>query len=296
MPTPVSLPLKSIRAAPADSLALLVWDLLNVASIHNSSNAFPSSELYTPQTELQARTLADNHEWNLAYNVSDPIRAISGASLAGQVLQALNTTITGAGKSKLNIQFGAYAGFQSFFGLAQLPQVNADFYGVPDYASTMTFELFTNRPASPFPAASDINVRFLFHNGTTSPSSEPKPFPLFGQQETAIPWATFADNMNKFAIGSQPQWCQACGNSTGICASASPSSGPTAAPSSQAGASSGGMTKAVAGVIGAMVTLAVILGIEALVMVIAGLRLVSKKRLGGHGAGTPVETSSVTKV
>ena len=273
----------------------LVWDLLNVASIHNNTASFPSSDIYSPPTALQARALADVHEWNLAYNVSDPIRAIAGATLAGQVLEALNATITGAGKSKINIQFGAYAGFQSFFGLAQLPQLNTDFYGVPDYASTMTFELFTNGPATPFPVSSDINVRFLFHNGTTSFSSEPKSFPLFGQQETSLPWNTFADNMNKFAVASQAQWCQACGNSTRDCASVATSAGSNPASNGQAGSPSGGISKAVAGVIGAMVTLAVILGVELLVMLIAGLRLVSKKRLSGHGVGTPAETSSFGK-
>ena len=100
--------------------------------------------------------------------------------------------------------------------------------------------------------------------------------------------------MNKFAISSQTQWCEACGNSTGVCASVGPGSGPTSAPSAQAG-SSGGISNSVAGVIGAMVTLAVILGIEALVMIVAGLRLISKKHLAGHGAGTLGETSSVAK-
>jgi hypothetical protein len=60
----------------------------------------------------------------------------------------------------------------------------------------------------PFPAASDISVRFLFHNGTVSNSSGPIEYPLFGQQQTVLPWTTFADEMNKFAIGSQ-DWCTA---------------------------------------------------------------------------------------
>ena len=157
----------------------------------------------------------------------------------------------------------------------------------------MTFELFTNGPATPFPAAADINVRFLFHNGTTSPSSEPTPYPLFGQQELTLPWNTFADSMNKFAIGSQTQWCQACGNSTGVCASQAATGTSSGATPSASGSSSGGMSKAVAGVVGAMVTLAVILGLELLIMLLGGLRLVSKKRLSR--AGTPVETGSVAK-
>ena len=213
-------------------------------------------------------------------------------------MQALNLTITSAGKKiPLNIQFGAYGAFQSFFGLTNLTQANPDFFGVPDYASTMTFELFTNTAPSPFPAVGDLNVRFLFHNGTTSNESTPIAYPLFGQQNTTLSWNNFAAGMNKFAVGSQEAWCQACGNSTGVCAtstSSTPSTGPSPSPSSSSSGGGNGVSKAVAGVIGAMVTLAVILGIEALIMLIAGLRLVSKKQLNTgarEGAVAPSKSS-----
>ena len=259
-------------------LTVTVFDLINVAEIHNAS--IPSSDVLTPPTLSNLFALANTHEYSLSYNSTDSIRAIAGATLAAQIVQALNATITGHGKSKINIQFGAYGSFQSFFGLAQLPQMNADFYGIPDYASTMTFELFTNTSAEPFPTAEDLNIRFLFHNGTTSNTSEPIAYPLFGQQETTLPWNAFVDGMNKFAIGSQRQWCDACGNSTGACAFTTSSSGPATSSSSPEDTnSSRGISNAVAGVIGAMVTLAVILGIEAIVVLAGGLRLVSKKRI-----------------
>ncbi|MCJ1241660.1 hypothetical protein MMC14_009666 [Varicellaria rhodocarpa] len=269
--------------------AYTIFDLINVAEIHNAT--IPSSQLITNATLLQIRTLADIHEFNLAYNASDPIRAITGSTMAAQIVQALNLTITGKGANKINIQFGAYGGFQSFFGLANLTQLNPDFYGIPDYASTMTFELVTNASVTPFPSAIDISVRFLFHNATTSNESTPVAYPLFGQSQTVLPWTDFVTEMNKFAIGSQSQWCQACGNSTGACAasvtSGSGSNSSTSSSSPSTTSSSGGVSKAVAGVIGAMVTLAVILGLEALIMLVSGLRLVSKKRLGGQGgAGT----------
>ncbi|MCJ1230396.1 hypothetical protein MMC12_007070 [Toensbergia leucococca] len=268
--------------------AYIIFDLLNVASIHNAS--INSSNLLTNETLFQLRTLADHHEWSLAYNTTDPIRAVSGSTLAAQVVQALNTTITSGGKSKLNIQFGAYGSFGSYFGLANLTEQNPDFYGVPDYASSMTWELFTNGTADPFPSPDDLNVRFLFHNGTTSNISEPIAYPLFGQQALSLPWSTFVSSMNDFALGSQEQWCAACGNTTGVCTSTttsvnSTSSSPSA---SSSPSSTGGISKAVAGVISAFVTLAVLLGIEALVLLIGGLRLVSKKRLSGAGAGNGV--------
>jgi hypothetical protein len=252
----------------------LVFDLLNVASIHNTT--FNSSQLLTADTFFQLRTLADNHEFNLAYNSSDPVRAVAGATLSAQVIQALNQTISTKGKkSKLNIQFGAYNSFQSFFGLANLTNLGPDWTGVPDYASTMTWELFTNGSADPFPSSDDLNVRFLFHNGTTNDSSTPTAFPLFGQSSTVLSWNDFANGMEKFAIGDQQSWCQACGNTTGVCAGNASATGGNNGESN----GGGGPSPVVAGVIGAMVTLAVILGAEGLIMLLAGLR-VSKKMSG----------------
>ncbi|MCJ1432175.1 hypothetical protein MMC27_001531 [Xylographa pallens] len=275
--------------------AYTIFDLLNVASIHNTTN-FNASDLLTPSTFSQVRTLADHHEWNLAYNASSPVRAIQGATLAAQILQALNATVTSPKSSpKLNIQFGAYGSFTSFFGLAGLLPVATDFYGVADYASAMVFELVTNSSAAPFPAPQDISVRFRFHNGTTSNSSTPAAYPLFGQQATVLPWMDFAGNMSAFAVGTQAQWCTACGNTTGVCASSSSgsSSGSSGSDNSTgsgqdtgAPSGSGGMSNAVAGVIGAMVTLAVVLLVEGLVLVLGGLRLVSKKRLAASPAAS----------
>ncbi|ETN44556.1 uncharacterized protein HMPREF1541_10226 [Cyphellophora europaea CBS 101466] len=261
----------------------VIWDLLNVASIHNAS---ANLDALTPSVFNQLFHLANTHEWNLAYNATDPIRAITGAILADQVVTALNTTITSAGKSKLNIQFGAYAGMLSFFGLANLPAANPDFTGIPDYASTLTWELVTNATVSgtTFPSTDDISVRFLFHNGTTSNTSQPVEYPLFGQSRSPLPWNDFVTSMASFSIKSQADWCKACGNSTGVCSSESldgsgDGGSSASATSKSGGGGGGGISKAVAGVIGAMVTLAVILGVELLIMLVAGLRLVRKKKL-----------------
>jgi hypothetical protein len=264
--------------------------LVHVSEIHNKT--IPSSDLLTEETLFQLQTLADNHEFNLAYNSSEPIRAIAGSTLAAQILQQLNSTITGKSKQQVGIQFGAYASFLSFFGLAQLPAANVDFTGIVDYASSMTFELITNATVSntSYPTSDQISVRFLFANGTAS-ANPLTAYPLFNQSETVLPWNTFADKMNKFAIGDQADWCSACGNTTGTCASTSTSTSTSTSATATSSSSGGGMSKAVAGVIGAMVTLAVILGVEALIMLVAGLRLVSKKRLGATGASP---TGSVT--
>jgi hypothetical protein len=194
-------------------------------------------------------------------------------------------TITGKSASQVGIQFGAYATFLSFFGLAQLPAVSTNFTGIVDYASSMTFELVTNATVSStsYPSNDDISVRFLFSNGTAA-QNPLTAYPLFGQKETVIPWNTFVTEMNKFAIGDQASWCSACGNSTGVCAttSTSTSTGPSGSPT--AASSSGGISKAVAGVIGAMVTLAVILGVEGLILLVTGWRLVGKKQAAASTA------------
>jgi hypothetical protein len=277
-------------------LRQLVYDLIHVSQIHNKT--IPSSNLLTTETVYQLQTLADNHEFNLAYNSSEPIRAIAGSTLAAQIVQQLNTTITGKSKQQVGIQFGAYASFLSFFGLAQLPKASVNFTGIVDYASSMTFELVTNATVTntSYPSADQISVRFLFANGTAA-ENPLTTYPLFGQSETTLSWPTFVDQMGKFAIGDQATWCQQCGNSTGVCASTSTSSSSpsaTAALTSSDSSSSGGISKAVAGVIGAMVTLAVILGLEALIMLLGGLRLVNKKRLSA-GHATTESVSPVTK-
>jgi hypothetical protein len=255
--------------------------LIHVAEIHNAS--ISSSDVLTPDTLNQLLSLANAHEWGLAYNSSNDMRAVAAKVLAAEIVEGLNTTISTQGKSKFNVQFGAYATFSSFFGLADLPMVNPDFYGMVDYASSMTFELVTNASTSPFPAASDVSVRFLFHNGTASADNVPTAYPLFGTGKEVIPWNDFVTSMNKFSIGNTQAWCTACGNSTGTCAAYAPSSSSGSNASAQNKQTSGnGLSPVVNGVIGAMVTLAIVLGLEALVLLVGGMRVVSKNTLAAN--------------
>ncbi|KAI1479903.1 phosphoglycerate mutase-like protein [Daldinia eschscholtzii] len=280
--------------------AYTIFDLINVATIHNQT--IPSKNLLTDDTLFELKTLADNHEWNLAYNSSDPIRAVAGATLAAQILRQLNATLTSRGKTPVGIQFGAYASFMSFFGLAQLDKLSADFTGVVDYASSIVFELVTNAStssssssssSSSYPSLDDVSVRFLLANGSAAQNA-PREFPLFGRSQSPLPWNDFAAEISKFAIGDTAAWCQACGNTTGICASAASSSGGSNGDNNDGEgaaattASGDNISLPVAGVIGALVTLVVILGVEGLVYALAGLRLVKKSTLaaaaGASGA------------
>ncbi|GAB7355256.1 hypothetical protein MBLNU459_g5803t1 [Dothideomycetes sp. NU459] len=272
--------------------AYLIYDLINVAEIHNAT--ITDADAVTADSFLQLRTLADTHEWNLGYNASNDARAIAGKVLAAEVVQFLNNTIATASKSSFGVQFGAYGTFGSFFGLANLTAADADFYGIADYASSMAFELVTNATvsATSYPSADDISVRFIWHNGTASNISEPVAYPLFGQASTEIAWNDFVTGMGKFSVGTTQQWCTACQNTTGACAAYASSSSSSSSSNSSSGATSAdsksgnGLSPAVNGVIGAMVTLAVVLGLEALVLLLGGFRIVSKKSLAAGAAAS----------
>lgn len=266
--------------------AYIVYDLINVASIHNSS--IPSSGTLTPETLFQTRALADAHEWGLAYNASDNLRAIAGMQLAGEILKYMNSTISagkaGTSANKLGIQFGAYATMLSFFGLTDLDKASQDFRGVPDYASALVFELFTTKDVATggFPATDDLQVRFLFHNGTVTNTSTPTVYPLFAGKQNALSWNDFSTQLGKVAVSTTEQWCKMCGNSTSSCAASGSNNnnnnGPVVAKGSDGGHD---MSAAIGGVIGAFVTLAVVLGSLSALMLLGGFRIVSKKALAG---------------
>jgi hypothetical protein len=221
------------------------------------------------------------------------MRAIAGMQLAGEILEYMNSTITSKGAKKLGIQFGAYATALSLFGLLDLPKASSDFTGVIDYASSLVFELVTDADVSSgFPATSDLSVRFLFHNGTASNTSEPTAYPLFGGSADTVSWDDFQANLSKFAVSNSEQWCTKCGNSTGTCAAYASNGGSA---STQQKSSNNGISPAIGGVIGAMVTLAVVLGSLAAFMLLGGFRLVSKKHLAG-AAGAVQGEKVVPKV
>jgi hypothetical protein len=275
-------PTSSLRFATNN----LVWDYIQVSMIHNTT--IQSSGLLTPSNILQLQTLSDHHEFNLAYNASDTVRAIDGAVLAAQVVQALNATITGKSTPSINVQLGEYANFLSFFGLAQLPAASVNFTGINNFASSMVFELVTNSTVNTtsYPSTDDISVRFLFANGTAG-QAPLNTYALFGQSQTEVSWSSFVDEMGKFAIGSQDAWCAVCGagstacNTTTSASSGSSSASPTASSTS----GGGGISRAVDGVIGAMVTLAVILALIALLLLVGGFRLVKKAASTANDGG-----------
>lgn len=239
-----------------------IYDLLNVAAIHNASQTQPS-----PEQLFQLRTLADSAEFHLNYNTTQPARSIHASTLAGAILSQLNKTVSSAGKKgpKFSLFAGSYDTMVAFFGLTNLTSASPDFYGLPGYASTMAFELYTSLSvdsSSTFPDEQDLNVRFLFRNGT---EGELQSFPLFGtgsQERESLSWGEFKEGIRQRAITTVEKWCGACESDADFCKAYAVDS------QVESKRNGGGVSNAVAGVIGAMVTLGVVAVVGAVVFMV----------------------------
>ncbi|KAL9025792.1 MAG: hypothetical protein Q9196_005445 [Gyalolechia fulgens] len=239
-----------------------IFDLFNVGSIHNKSFA---SVVTTPQLS-QLRYYADGLEWAHNYNLTQPARSIGGMALAGGILRQLNQTVSTEGNLKFSLLAGSFDTFLAFFGLTNLTAANADFMGLPGYASTMTFELFTDGNTTTFPRdTADLRVRFLFRNGTDV-SAPLTAFPLFGRAEDSISYDEFVGELGSRAISSVSEWCSTCQSSDSFCSQDQyTSSSGYSSSSVNNDDGSAGLTSVQAGVIGAMTTLGVLAIIAAAV-------------------------------
>lgn len=238
-----------------------IFDLINVARIHNATS--PARNVTDDQL-FQLRTLADSAEFGYNYNRTQPSRSIHAETFSGAILNQLNQTITSQGKLKFSLLAGSYDTFLAFFGLANLTSVSTDFFGLPDYASTMTFELFSaDTDTFPSDPSSSLRIRFLFRNSTYGTLTA---FPLFGTTQESLSWPDFVAQMEDRAITSLGQWCSVCNSNVSFCAAYQDSS--ASASASAASSGSGGISNVQAGVIGAMTTLGIvtIVGVLAFVL------------------------------
>ncbi len=234
------------------SNAFDVFDLLNVASIHNASI---SSEI-DPEDLNQLRYLANELEWNRNYNATQPDRSIAGMALAGGFLRQLATIVDGKATTKFSLMASSYDTFLSFFGLTNLTAANSDFQGLPNYAASMTFELYTDDNSAELPAnpEQDLMVRFLFRNGTGE-SDNLNAYPLFGGSEESMPYGRFVEELSSRSIKTLGDWCTACQSDKEFCSVATQSDAAASSPSSGSGS---GLSNGAAGAIGAVVALAVV--------------------------------------
>ena len=208
--------------ASADNLSYAkaydIFDVINVENIHNAASL---ARKVTADQLLQLRTLADSAEFGLNFNNSQPARSIHASTLAGSVLNHLNQTAVAATTPNakaaplFTLLAGSYDTLLAFFGLTNLTAASSDFFGLPDYASTMSFELFSAADDDASPAADDLRVRYLFRNGTAGTL---RAFPLFGSGKADLPWAEFVELMGQRAITSTEAWCGVCNSDADFCA------------------------------------------------------------------------------
>lgn len=264
--------------------AYLIFDYLNYGSIHNSSfvNALSVEDL------TRAKILADNWIWEMYGNTTvsgltegDHIRAIAGRSLANTIVQALYGNIESFGSfGKMTLLFGGLEPIVSFAALAGLAsEQNPQFFGIPEYGSSMVFELYSlaENNTGPYPSTTDLNVRFFFQNGTDE-SSELVAYPLFGYSPSSIgmPLNEFVAAMDRFMISGAGDWCQTCASYRIFCPAFQSDRGNDRNGPGR-NRSRDGLSPVVAGVIGALVTLALFGLLIAAAMLFGGARLYRKR-------------------
>lgn len=261
--------------------AFRLWEYANYQYTHNSTVV-----RYLPPDNLQQlRALASQQEFNLngdyrvsGLTVGDRILTIAGQTFAGKAVHLLGRTIGSQGATnKLNMLFGSYETFLSFFSLSNLYEHSDNFMTLPEPGSVMVFELFSNTPNNTgFPSNEDLWVRFLFRNGT-DPSTRLLSYPLFGRGNSAVdmPYEDFVDSMSKISIMDVGTWCRTCSSLATYCNSFmdNTSNGTNGALDTiSSDGSHAGISAAVAGIIGAIVTLAFLILLLSVAVLCFGVR------------------------
>ncbi|KAI9679544.1 MAG: hypothetical protein M1817_005566 [Caeruleum heppii] len=261
-----------------------IYDYVNYGYVHNITIRNNISE-----TDFQQlRILADRHEYAINGNLTasgfqrgDMIRAIAGRTLATHVVALLTDNVQSRGTSeKLNLMFGSHEPFLAFFALTQLPQLNPNFYGLPDYGSSMVFELYSSGNTTSYPDSADLMVRFLFRNGTAA-NEDLQSYPLFGRgpSQVDMPWSDFLSSMGDLTVGQVGDWCNICGSPNTFCALYGRSGFRGNNGNGRSNDVVRGMRAPVAGIIGAATALGVVFLALAATMLFGGLRF----RRSPHG-------------
>lgn len=235
------------------------------------------------------------------YNSSLPDRSIGGESLLGGMLRQIKSVVDDEAATKFSLMTGSYDTFLAFFGIMGLPAVEPKFYGIPDYASTITFELYSEADNATFPAAGNVDeellVRFLFRNGTEA-DSELTSYALGDlpvEESGGVKYGAFRNGLEGDAMSSVGAWCQRCGSQAEFCLSADATmDGETASSSAgnENGGQNSGLSAAAGGGIGAGVTLAVVAAVALLAWVI--LRKRSSAVVGEKGSQDDLFHKSVS--
>lgn len=194
--------------------AFEIFNFMHHRSIYNST--FPQID---PEVLSHLKTLADSYEWAMNGNASSdhPALTVYGKALAFKIAESLTINYDTAGmENKFTLLVSSYKSFLGFFGHAGLSDYSDDFKGLPNYAATMVFELFSNegKPSEGYPSESVLRVRFLFRNGTEDNESL-SPFPIFGMMDIGL--LEFQEKIDEFSVKNITQWCELCSSHEWFC-------------------------------------------------------------------------------
>lgn len=210
-----------------------------------------------------------------------PDRSIGGMTLAGGILRQMSSIVEGDAKVKFSLMAGSYDTMLAFFGLTNLNVASEDFMGLPGYASSFAFELFSDGDEMEFPRNPDeeLNVRFLFKNGTDD--ADLTAFPLFGRTELTMRYGEFVDVLGSRAIRDVETWCSVCGSQQEFCMTGAADAGP----GSTSSGSGSGLSNVEAGAIGAAVTIGVLTLFAGLMWLV--MRRLQSRKMANTGAPMP---------
>ena len=240
----------------------------------------------------QLRALASEREWTMVHNFSDPIRAIEGSKMAATIFDSFLTIFDTEPRvyetkkapplrypiPKLSVHFGNPSTLMAFFLGTDLHFQSPDWSGLPDFASSMAFELVIIKPEEKeIPDKSNFFVRLFFSNGTASDGNLVE-HSMYGLNEMPLTWENFKGGLKDFMIVDDSHYCWICGSQPD-----------RPCPMTKGGEGDGddhvvscisgsGVGEPVAGVIGALVTLGLgVLGTVALFF--CGFRVVKRSVL-----------------
>ncbi|SMR58636.1 unnamed protein product [Zymoseptoria tritici ST99CH_1E4] len=267
---------------------------------NNSSTTDPLSTLRSLADAQQSAQLANFTAYNPATSItgyrahSGSISTIAGNFLASSILTSLSTALrTSTTSNKLTLLFTDYTPFTSFFALASLPTQSSNFTGLPSFAASMVFEVFSYPAASSnsssIPPIEDLRVRFLYRNGTDD-GERFLSYPLFGRPKAQadMSWPDFAAAMRDIAIDDVSSWCDICGATrydAWICAANDLGDGGDGYTGAREKREREGLSPVVSGIIGAIVALAVAGLIFGAVMLFAGLRFRRRESSSSSSGG-----------
>ena len=161
----------------------------------------------------------------------------------------------------------------SLASLIGLPDMYEQFFGLPDLGSSMVFEMFTaaNVSTNNYPSTQELQVRFLFRNGTNSTNNLDE-YPIFGNPETimAMSLDDFSVAIEGIMTATIGEWCNVCESNSVFCPAYTNSTNSTSSTTSPS--ISPASRPVVAGVIGAIIALILAGLVLALAMLLFGIR------------------------